>query len=67
MSQNNASRFGAVGAWVKAVLAGGSLLLAPLPKGAAQAAQAAEAPQVPRSDEADADPIATDLACTATS
>jgi len=54
----------AVGAWASAVLVGGSLMLAPMPNGGAHAAGA---PQVPRSDEADADPIATHLACTATS
>jgi len=53
-----ATQSGAVGAWVSAVLVGGSLMLTPMPDGAAHAA---EAPQVPRADEADADPIATHL------
>ena len=59
-----ATQSGAVGAWVSAVLVGVSPMLAPMPNGGAPAAGAA---QVPRSDEADADPIAADLACTATS
>ena len=58
MSQMSAKRYGAVGAWASAFLAGGSLMLSPMPNGAAHAA---EAPQVSRSDEADADPVATHL------
>ena len=53
-----AHQYRAVGAWVSAVLVGGSLMLAPLPSGAAQAA---EAPPAPPSDKAEADPIATHL------
>ncbi len=49
---------GAVGAWVSAFLVGGSLMLTPMPNGAAHAA---EAPPAPRSGEADADPVATHL------
>ena len=52
------NQYRAVGAWVSAVLVGGSLMLAPMPNGAAQAA---EAPPAPPSDKADADPIATHL------
>jgi tetratricopeptide (TPR) repeat protein len=58
MSHVGATRYGAVGAWVSAVLVGGSLLLTPMPKGTAHAA---EALQVTPSDEADADPITTHL------
>ena len=58
MSHMGANQYGAVGAWVSAVLVGGSLMLAPMPNGAAQAA---EAPQPPQSDAAEADPIATHL------
>ena len=52
------NQYRAVGAWVSAVLMGGSLVLTPMSSGAAQAA---EAPPAPPSDKADADPIATHL------
>ncbi len=52
------NQYRAVGAWVSAALVGGSLMLAPMPKAAAQAA---ETPQPPLSDAAEADPIATHL------
>ena len=58
MSHMGANQYRAVAAWVSAALVGGSLLLTPMPNGAAHAA---EAPQVPRSDEAGADPIATHI------